>query len=97
MDEKEKISKKVTEPESKLIETEPKIVEEVKSRVSRVKKQIEGLYTIEGEALRRRNPFCPRCGEGIFLSDHGEWWSCGKCGDRYNKKAHGEKFSGLKT
>ena len=91
MDEK-KISKRVTEPESNPeTETEPKTIE-----VPKVKKQVEGLYTTQGEALRRRNPFCPRCGEGFFLSDHGEGWSCGKCGDRYKKRTHAEKFSGLK-
>jgi len=84
--------KKLEEPEQLQKGTKPKIAEEVKPKV---KKHIERLYIVEGENLKRRNPFCPRCGEGVFLSDHGEWWSCGKCGDRYNKEAYGKKFSGL--
>jgi small subunit ribosomal protein S27Ae len=43
-------------------------------------------YRIENGKLARTSPFCPRCGAGVFMADKGEWWSCGKCGDRYNKK-----------
>lgn len=42
-------------------------------------------YAIENGKILRTNPFCPRCGEGVFMADKGEWWSCGKCGDRYWK------------
>jgi len=44
-------------------------------------------YTIGHDKLVRKNPFCPRCGEGVFMADKGEWWSCGKCGDRYHKQS----------
>jgi small subunit ribosomal protein S27Ae len=44
-------------------------------------------YTLEEGKLTRTNPFCPRCGTGVMMADRGEWWSCGKCGDRYNKKS----------
>ncbi len=44
----------------------------------------EKYVIIEGK-LVRTNPFCPRCGSGVFLADKGEWWACGKCGDRYSK------------
>jgi small subunit ribosomal protein S27Ae len=43
-------------------------------------------YTVENSKIVRNNPFCPRCGEGVFMADKGEWWSCGKCGDRYYKR-----------
>jgi len=42
-------------------------------------------YVLEDGKLARTNSFCPRCGEGVFMADKGEWWSCGKCGDRYHK------------
>ena len=29
------------------------------------------LYTVEGDKIVRKNPFCPRCGEGVFMADHG--------------------------
>ena len=47
---------------------------------------IMARYNIEDEKVVRSNPFCPRCGEGVMMADKGEWWSCGKCGDRYSKK-----------
>jgi small subunit ribosomal protein S27Ae len=43
-------------------------------------------YAVKDGKLVRTNPFCPRCGHGVFMADKGEWWSCGKCGDRYNKR-----------
>ena len=49
-------------------------------------------YTTKNGRIIRTNPFCPRCGEGVFMADKGDWWSCGKCGDRYNKRTF--KFGG---
>lgn len=43
-------------------------------------------YVVRDGKIIHTHPFCPRCGEGVFMADKGEWWSCGKCGDRYNKK-----------
>ncbi|MEC9124874.1 MAG: 30S ribosomal protein S27ae [Candidatus Thermoplasmatota archaeon] len=37
-------------------------------------------YSVEGEKLVRKAPFCPSCGDGIFLARHADRWSCGKCG-----------------
>ena len=42
-------------------------------------------YVIKDGKLVQTNPFCPRCGAGVFMADKGEWWACGKCGDRYCK------------
>lgn len=42
-------------------------------------------YRIEDNRVVHTNPFCPRCGKGVFMADRGEWWACGKCGDRYAK------------
>jgi small subunit ribosomal protein S27Ae len=43
-------------------------------------------YITKNGKLIQTNPFCPRCGGGVFMADRGEWWSCGKCGDTYYKK-----------
>jgi len=50
---------------------------------------------IVDDKIVRTNPFCPRCGKGVLMADKGEWWSCGKCGDRYNKKAFCNKNAEL--
>ncbi len=41
---------------------------------------VSKLYSIEGNKLVRKNPFCPKCGKGTFLSMHKNRKSCGKCG-----------------
>ncbi|MCI4340230.1 MAG: 30S ribosomal protein S27ae [Thermoplasmata archaeon] len=39
-----------------------------------------GLYTTKGDALTRTHKSCPKCGSGIFLAEHPNRRSCGKCG-----------------
>nr|CBH39324.1 putative 30S ribosomal protein S27ae [uncultured archaeon] len=33
-----------------------------------------------GVKLRRKRKACPRCGAGVFLAEHADRYSCGKCG-----------------
>ena len=35
-------------------------------------------YILEGDKLKK-DKFCPRCGAGIFLANHKDRLSCGKC------------------
>ncbi len=37
------------------------------------------LYSVEGEKVARARRFCPRCGPGVFLAEHENRFSCGKC------------------
>jgi small subunit ribosomal protein S27Ae len=39
-----------------------------------------GLYSTKGETLERTHKFCPKCGAGIFLAEHANRRSCGRCG-----------------
>jgi ubiquitin-small subunit ribosomal protein S27Ae len=44
-------------------------------------------YKIEGEIAKKNKKFCPRCGPGTFLADHGNRVFCGKCHyTEYKKK-----------
>ncbi len=46
-------------------------------------KKLEGIwqkYKVEGGKLIRTNNFCPKCGPGTFLANHGNRLTCGKCG-----------------
>ncbi|MHC1605566.1 MAG: 30S ribosomal protein S27ae [Candidatus Methanofastidiosia archaeon] len=43
-------------------------------------KKNKQLYEINGDKLIRMKKICPRCGPGTFMADHGERFSCGKCG-----------------
>jgi small subunit ribosomal protein S27Ae len=42
--------------------------------------KISKLYKVDGNKVSRKNPFCPRCSSGVFMADHGDRFSCGKCG-----------------
>ena len=37
-------------------------------------------YEIKGDKLERNRQFCPKCGVGVFLAQHKNRVSCGKCG-----------------
>ncbi|MEM3901254.1 MAG: 30S ribosomal protein S27ae [Candidatus Parvarchaeum sp.] len=38
------------------------------------------MYKIEGESITRVNRTCPKCGEGTFLAEHDNRYTCGRCG-----------------
>jgi len=42
-------------------------------------KKIE-FFKIEGDRINRFRRHCPKCGPGLFLADHNNRFSCGKCG-----------------
>ncbi|MFH1064663.1 MAG: 30S ribosomal protein S27ae [Candidatus Woesearchaeota archaeon] len=37
------------------------------------------MYTASGSELKRKNKFCPKCGVGVFLAQHKDRTTCGKC------------------
>jgi small subunit ribosomal protein S27Ae len=37
-------------------------------------------YEIEDGKIKRKRPFCSRCGRGYFMADHGNRFTCGNCG-----------------
>ena len=37
-------------------------------------------YEVSGSELKRKNKSCPKCGAGIFLANHKDRETCGKCG-----------------
>ena len=39
------------------------------------------FYQIEGSKITRIRKECPRCGKGVFLAEHKNRYTCGKCGD----------------
>lgn len=36
-------------------------------------------YIKEGDKLVKKNKECPKCGAGVFMADHKDRWSCGRC------------------
>ncbi|WP_292460520.1 30S ribosomal protein S27ae [Methanothermococcus sp.] len=37
-------------------------------------------YKVEGDSLERIKKVCPKCGPGVFMAEHLNRYSCGKCG-----------------
>jgi len=47
---------------------------------------INKFYEVSGNSIKRKKQTCPRCGQGVFLGDHKNRSSCGKCGYTEFKK-----------
>jgi len=47
-------------------------------------KQAKGMRRAKlyeaGEPVKRKARFCPKCGPGVFMAQHANRVSCGKCG-----------------
>jgi small subunit ribosomal protein S27Ae len=43
-------------------------------------------YEVSGDTIKAIKSVCPRCGNGVFLAEHGDRQSCGKCGYTEFKK-----------
>ena len=48
---------------------------------------IKKLYRKEGSRMVRQKRDCPKCGAGVFMAQHADRVSCGKCGYTEFKKA----------
>ncbi len=46
----------------------------------------EKYYTLEGDKVKRERRWCPRCGEGTFMAEHKDRFTCGNCGYTEFKK-----------
>jgi ubiquitin-small subunit ribosomal protein S27Ae len=43
-------------------------------------------YEVTGDTIKTKKSVCPRCGNGVFLAEHADRQSCGKCGYTEFKK-----------
>lgn len=61
-----------------------KNVEEKTEKTEKTEKKKEkkafSLYKIEDDKIARLRPTCERCGIGYFMADHGNRYTCGRCG-----------------
>ncbi|MCX6709603.1 MAG: 30S ribosomal protein S27ae [Candidatus Woesearchaeota archaeon] len=48
--------------------------------------KVYSYYTASGSSLERKKRTCPKCGDGFFMSEHKDRFSCGKCGYTEFKK-----------
>lgn len=47
-------------------------------KVEKTKKS--AYYKVSGSTLTRAKKNCPKCGAGVFLAEHKDRVSCGRCG-----------------
>jgi len=38
------------------------------------------FYEVSEKGLKRTRRHCPKCGPGVFMAEHQDRLSCGKCG-----------------
>lgn len=50
------------------------------------------FFRVEGNKINRVRRHCPKCGPGIFLAEHKDRFSCGKCGYTEFKSGGGKKL-----
>jgi len=43
-------------------------------------------FTVKGNTATPARRYCPRCGAGVFMGEHKDRASCGKCGYTEFKK-----------
>ena len=61
---------------------------EAAKKTAKKKSGIGTRYQIEGNELKRLRPSCERCGNGYFMANHGDRFSCGHCGlTRYKQQS----------
>jgi ubiquitin-small subunit ribosomal protein S27Ae len=55
------------------------------------------FYSAKGEGLTRTHQPCPKCGPGIFLAEHANRRSCGRCGYMETRTSEAPKPTGKPT
>ena len=51
---------------------------QAKAKTPRISKK--DYYKLEGDTLKRTKKHCPKCGPGVFMAEHKDRVTCGKCG-----------------
>lgn len=41
--------------------------------------QVWKYYTVEDDRIRKVRRECPRCGRGVFMAEHSDRVTCGRC------------------
>ncbi len=51
-----------------------------KKKRNRESNKVYELFKVEGDKITTKSKSCPKCGSGVFLAEHANRLSCGKCG-----------------
>jgi len=56
--------------------------------------QVWKYYSIEDGRLKKNRKECPRCGRGVFMAEHSDRVTCGKCGyTEFKRKEANQKIT----
>ncbi|MGP8320700.1 MAG: 30S ribosomal protein S27ae [Methanosarcinaceae archaeon] len=47
---------------------------------------VKDYYKVTGDSIEKIRQLCPRCEDGVFLANHKDRLTCGKCGYTEFKK-----------
>ncbi|RMF05042.1 30S ribosomal protein S27ae [Candidatus Woesearchaeota archaeon] len=50
-----------------------------KSDKKHVTSKVWQNYEVKGDSLSRKNVVCPKCGSGVFMAEHSNRRTCGRC------------------
>ncbi len=50
-----------------------------KPKTKKPASKIFNVYEVSGSGLKRKNKFCPKCGQGFFMAQHKDRVTCGNC------------------
>ena len=61
---------------------------EISSKRKRLRTDMQKreIYKLENNKIMRQRRSCPRCGTGVFLAEHEDRVTCGRCGYMEIKK-----------
>ena len=55
------------------------------------------VFKVEGGKITRLRRHCPKCGDGVFLAEHKNRISCGKCGQTEFKSSERKTPESVET
>ncbi len=51
-----------------------------KAKSSGPARLISAMFDVSGDTLKKKNRTCPKCGPGVYMANHKDRATCGKCG-----------------
>jgi ribosomal protein S27AE len=63
-----------------------RLAENIQMKGQKEHKKMKTRFTVRDAKLVQNRPYCTRDGKGVMMADKGDFYVCGKCGLRVNKK-----------
>ncbi|MHB1868845.1 MAG: 30S ribosomal protein S27ae [Nitrososphaerales archaeon] len=73
-------------PEAKPAEAKPAEAKPAPKKKERKESPVYKFFQVKQDKVERLRKECPRCGRGVFLGEHKDRLTCGKCGYTSFKK-----------